>query len=460
MDGSHFVDWSAGWVSGEEIPVWRIIIEFEESGVKMAKTQIDCIPNAHLIGHLVRRAEQGLSSVGEGLVRECVREAIDRIQHQALIGTAEAESVVVVRGDRGMDAEVRIRSRRLGGYDGNDKFLYLKEVPRIIDFLNQQAVARLTPPERERVERFVQGRKREYLARLTTPQPVQMVLSPDDPWDFFIDESGDTGFKEGSSDYYTVAVAAVLESQRRALETELRRILTDQLPPGTREIKFGRVDRYVKDRQEAIYRDCIAVLSASRVVLYATAVHKDGFVLEKVRSQMAIYYYGGGNLPDFEGPFAPGRVKDYPRELFKSWGAMSLPPLIMGRMIRDGRCGNVFYDAMQWAWKDALVKEGFEESLKLAPRGAELFFGVRCHIRIPLVLVNSEDQPILWLAELAAREVNKHLLGEPSRIDQFAASFVGAGPFPEGHFVSLVDKHGRYTFYNLVTKRVELVLPD
>lgn len=137
-----------------------------------------------------------------------------------------------------------------------------------------------------------------------------------------------------------------------------------------------------------------------------------------------------------------------------------MPPVMVRRMIEEGRTGRVFYDRAQWDWKNELVKQGFQEAVSLAPRVAEVFFGVKCDINIPLAFPHSHAEPILWLAELAAREVNKLLLGEPSRIDDIAPSFAGAGPFPDGHFVSLVDERGRYTFFNLMTRRIELVTPD
>lgn len=459
-DERSFMDWSAGWVIEDGVLIWRLTLEFEEDGVKLAKTQIDCVPNPKLIAKLNRRANQGLAFLTEGVIRECVRGAVDGIQHQLLTEDGTAENRLAIDLGKGMAAYVWVRSQRLGAYDGNDKVLYLKEVPRIIVHLQEEARASLSPSQRRRMHQFYRSKRRKHPIEPKSPEPVPLTLSEEDPYHFYVDESGDTGFKDGSSEYYTVAFIAILQSEKRALEARLRKILQQHMPPGKNEIKFSDVDRYAEPRKTALYNECIASLRQAPLVLYAIAVHKDGFVFEKVRSLMADYYYGGESLPDLAGPFAPESMKEYPKELLRDWGAGILPSVMMRRMIEEGRAGRVFYDRAQWDWKNQLLKEGFQEVLRLAPRAAEVFFGVRCDIQMPLFLPHSHEEPILWLAELAAREVNKLMLGMPSRIDDIAPAFAGAGPFPDGHFVALVDKHGRYTFYNLITKRIDLVLPD
>jgi len=120
----------------------------------------------------------------------------------------------------------------------------------------------------------------------------------------------------------------------------------------------------------------------------------------------------------------------------------------------------VFYDKVQWDWKADLLKDGFRESLALLPRVAEVFYDVHCDVTLPLEFVDSKSEPLIWLSELAAREVNKLLLGEEHRVDSMTSQFSGTATSPQGHFVSLVDKHGRFTFYNLETKRIEHILQD
>ena len=460
MDGGSFVEWSVAWLIEDEALTCRLIIDFEEDGLKVARTQIDCRPNPRLVAHWFRRAEQGLAFVGEALIRECVRGAADAVQHQPLTGDLAAENHVTISLGDEMAADVRIVSRRIGGFDGNDKILYFKEIPRIIEHLHKEAYASLSSSQKKRADRFYEEKKRRYTEQKTAAPLPHLLLSQEDPYLFYVDESGDPGFRPGASEYYTVAFVAIRASQKKALDGQLQEVRKRHMPPGKLEIKFGDVDRYSAPRKSALYGGCIEVVQAAPLTIYATAVHKDGFINEKVRSRMAIYYYGGGKLPDLEGPFSPEKMEKYPREMLGSWGAMSLPPVMMRRMIEEATAGQAFYDRAQWDWKNDLLKQAFQEALAVAPRAAEVFFGFKCNIQIPLILSHSHEEPILWLTELAAREVNKHLMGEPSVIDDIAPKFAGAGPFPEGHYVSLVDKHGRYTFYNLITKRVELVLPD
>ncbi len=460
MDAESFVEWSAAWLFEDDAAIWRLVIDFEEGGVNVARTQIDCKPNPQLVVRWLRRAEQGLAFVGEALIRECVRGAVDAIQHQPLTEDMAAENHVTISLGDGMAADVRIESRRIGGFDGNDKILYLKEVPRIVEHLHKEAYASLSPSQRKRADRFYEEKKRRYVKKKTATELPHLILSQEDPYYFFVDETGDPGFKPGSSKYYTVAYVAIRASRKKAVDAQLQQVRHRHMPSGKAEIKFADVDRYGEARRKAIYRECIEILRRTPLTIYATAVHKDGFVNEKVRSRMAMYYYGGGELPDFEGPFSRESIGKYPKEMLASWGTMGLPPVMMRRMIEDAVVGQVFYDRAQWDWKNDLLKQAFQEALAVAPRAAEVFFGVKCDIPIPLSFPHSHEEPILWLAELAAREVNKHLTGNPSAIDEIAPQFAGAGPFPGGHFISLADRHGRYTFYNLITKRIELILSD
>lgn len=460
MEEMGFLDWKAGWVIEDDVLLWRLTMEFEEDGVKVAKTQIDCIPNNYVIAKLNRRAEQGLAVLGEGVIRECVRGAADQLKHQILKGNAMAQNGMTISLSEDMAVDVLISSARVGPYDGKDKILYLGEVPRIITYLQRESHGRLSPSQRRRVDQYLRVKKSKYLDQPTPTELVPVTLSEGDPFHFYVDESGDVGFKDGSSEYYTVAFVCLLESQKGAVVARLREILDQHMPAGMTEIKFSRVDKYSEQRKNRIYRDCVSLVRKIPLILYAFAVHKNGFVLEKARSQMAAYYYGMESVPELESLFDAENMKEYPRELLRFWGASNLPVVMMKRMIDEGRTGMVFYDQTQWEWKNEVLRQGFGETLRLAPRAAEVFFGVKCDIEIPLILPHSHEEPVLWLAELAAREVNKLLLGTPSWIDGLTPAFAGAGPFPDGHFIGLVDKHGRYTFYNLITKRIELILPD
>jgi len=277
---------------------------------------------------------------------------------------------------------------------------------------------------------------------------------------FFIDESGDVGFRDGSSEYYTVAVAAISSSSTTEVRASLQRILTELMPAGNEEIKFSRVDRYDKKRRTQIYNAVLSVLGKAPVKLFASAVHKDGFINEKVRSNVAWYHFHGGVPPDLTEPLAPERIAQYPKEMLRSWGASSLPNIMLNVLLEKQSSGKVFYDKVQWDWKADLLKDGFRESLALLPRVAEVFYDVHCDVTLPLEFVDSKSEPLIWLSELAAREVNKLLLGEEHRVDSMTSQFSGTATSPQGHFVSLVDKHGRFTFYNLETKRIEHILQD
>lgn len=314
------VDWSVGWVVEADVPIWRMSLQFQEDGLQVARTQIDCTPNPQFMAQLTRRAEQGLAVIGEGVVRECVREATNGLQRQLLGPDGMAEDSVVVGLGKGMAAEVLVRSRRVTEDDGNDKVLYFKEVPRIINQLHKESLGRLSRPQRRRIKAFYREKAREPIAEFGHTKPQCLSLSHEDPLHFYVDESGDTGFKGGSSEYYPVAFVVIPQSKKGPVEERLREILRQHMPPGRQEIKFSDVDRYADARKTAIYRECTAVLRQAPLALYASAVHKDGFILEKVRSQMAVYYYEGKHLPDLKGPFAPERVKDYPRDPFHGLG--------------------------------------------------------------------------------------------------------------------------------------------
>lgn len=457
----YAMEWSAGWLQAAISPTWRIIMDFEEEGVKVARTTVDCIPNDALLVRMQRRIAQGLPSVAQGLIWEAAREAADAIRFQVLNKTGRAENRMLLGSPEGEAAAVIISTTRLVPYDGTDKILYLKEIGRIVVHLHREAQERLSDVERERVKGYGRELSQALTKRRQKPKPVNLVLSSDDPIHFYIDESGDVGFEAGSSDYYTVAFFAIRASAESSVREQLKELLNDCMPPGNKEIKFGKVDKYRNtSRREKIYGECVRILNEAPLTLYATAVHKDGFVYEKVRSMIAIYHFEGGELPDLKEPLSVERMKDYPKEMLQAWGASTLPMIMLRLLIEAGSTGRIYYDEQQWEWKNDLLKEGFREVIALLPRAAEVFFGVKCAIDLPLKFVDSKEEPLIWLSELAAREVNKLLLGMHNRVDEIREKFAGAGPYPEGHYLSLVDQHGRYTFYNLDTKRVDLVLPD
>lgn len=471
----YAVEWSSGWLATAIRPTWRLTVEFEEEGIKFARTTIDCIPNDALLARMERRAAEGFPLVAQGLIWESARGAANAIRYQFLGETGVAENKISLRSPKNEEAaDLIVSTQLLIPYDGNDKVLYLKEIPKIVDHLFNEAREQLSGSERDRMKQAGKEIDR-LLSRRSKPKPVRVVVSDHDPIHFYVDESGDVGFKEGSSDYYTVAFFAIPSSKEPPIRDALRWVLQHCMPPGNEEIKFSRVDRYRTDKRDEIYRECLRILRSAPLILYATAVHKDGFVYEKVRSQMAIYYFYGEELPDLAGPLSLDRMREYPKEMLRSWGANTLPH-IMGRLlIQARRTGRIFYDKLQWEWKNDLLRDGFKEAISVLPRVAEVSFGVACDIDLPLVLIDSKDEPLIWLSELVAREVNKHLLGMENYLDEFREMFAGAGPDPEGiyinlfpgagsdpegNYIALVDEHGRYTFYNLETKRVELVLPD
>ena len=97
---SYAVEWSSGWLATAIRPTWRLTVEFEEEGIKFARTTIDCIPNDALLDRMERRAAEGFPLVGQGLIWESVRGAANAIRYQFLDETGVAENRISLRSKK------------------------------------------------------------------------------------------------------------------------------------------------------------------------------------------------------------------------------------------------------------------------------------------------------------------------------------------------------------------------
>ncbi|MFQ5902989.1 MAG: hypothetical protein ACE5JO_04800, partial [Candidatus Binatia bacterium] len=112
-DDKYAMEWSAGWLQTAIRPTWRITMDFEEEGVIVARTTVDCVPNDDMLARMYRRIAQGLPSVAEGLIREAARGAADAIRFQVLDKAGKAENRVVLGSPEGEATAVTISTTRL-----------------------------------------------------------------------------------------------------------------------------------------------------------------------------------------------------------------------------------------------------------------------------------------------------------------------------------------------------------
>ncbi len=448
------MNYRAEWLTTVIEPTWRLTLEFEENGEPFARSYIDCVPDEGMVAHFDLRAREGRPWLRNGLVMDAARSAACRLQHQLLAESGVAQDTLTL-GDREKTITVTFTTKRLVPYSGTDTTLYLKDVPGIIGELISNDSETLTPEQRAAAGEFA----RKELERREGEDEVQQIsLSSDDPIHFYIDESGDPGFKEQSSEYYTVAICAVRWSEVGDLQDQLHSVLREQMPPGHKEIKFSSVDRFERRRRDAVYNACIDILDQRRITIFALTVHKEGYINEKIRSQMAVFFYGG-DIPDFDGPRSKDNVKDYPKELLGDWIPGVVSGTLVSYLLGQRSTGMVCYDQMN-ASKNKMLADGFAEGARIGGKMATHMQHVQCDLELPMNLVDSEDYPLIWLSELAARELNRLFAGKDNCIVRFQDSFAGIAPDRGGHYVALVDQHGRYTFFDLQTRSQSLILPD
>lgn len=453
MDMQHFVDWSSEWRDGGRI--WFLQLIFEENGEKQIRTTIECKPDDKILSHIRKRTEEGLGTAPKNTLILLVSDVVNNwARFQWLVGEKPAENKFFLC-DRhtGGKAEVIIHSEKLNP-DVEDKVVYLKEVPKIIHELITKDSDKLSRAERRRFRRLAQ---KSYKRQQTTRRSPRMVtLDPKASFDFYVDKSGDSGLREGGSEIYSAVAIAVKSENSQKVADEMRSLTN--LVPGAKEIKFTKVDAYGRaDLREQIYRDSIRIFNQYVSIAFGFSIHKEGYLHEKARTAMSMYYFESDDLPDFEKIYGDSEKDVYQKELLSSLAGHL--PIVLGRfMVNTRRQGRIIYDRLNRS-KETLITEEFEKFRSLAPRALEVFMNVRCSFDLPIDFRRSEAEPALWLAELAVREVNKTLSGSKSRVVDFVDKFGGIEGYADG-IILLVDQSGKSSYYDLRSKSVVASIPD
>ena len=354
----------------------------------------------------------------------------------------------------GLITEITIRSEKINpGLE--DKIIYFKEVPKIIQEIITNPSNKLPRAERRRLRRLAHNKLKKL--KRNRPSLRSVILDSTASFTFYVDESGDSGLGDGSSEFYSAAAVAVKSETAQEMSDKLRDLVV-RLTPGATELKFGRVDGYTRnDLREAIYRDCINIFNEYVYIAFGFSIHKGGYLNEKARVAMSMYFFGSGELPDFDTIYGDSTKDIHQRNLLAS--PAGYLPIVLGQlMVATRRQGRIIYDKLNKT-KESLINEEFLKMLAVLPRALEVFTNVRCNFALPLEFHRSETEPGIWLAELAAREINKTLSGSNSRVIDFVDKFGGAADFQDG-IILLTDESGKQTYYDLRTKSVVGSIPD
>jgi len=454
MGVQHLVDWSAEWK--DEGRVWILNLIFEENGEKYVRTTIECRPDDKILSHIKKRTEEGLGAVARDALILLVSDVMNNWgRFQFLVGTKPAEDKFTL-GDRhtGGEAEVIIRSEKLNP-NLEDKIVYFKEVPNIFKEILTKNSDNLPRAERRRYRRLAWKSYKKLEKKRPSPQLV--TLDPRQNFYFYVDESGDSGLREGASEFYSAAALAVKSENAESMSKELRE-LVERFTPGARELKFSKVDGYTRDDlRETIYRECIRILNQNVFIAFGFSIHKEGYLNEKARVAMSMYYFGSGDLPDFDDIYGDSKREIYQKELFSS--PAGYLAIVCGRLMIDTRRrGRIIYDRLNRS-KETLINAEFIKFLSVLPNALETLMNVKCSFDLPLDFRRSEAEPGIWLAELAAREINKTLSGSESRVVDFVEKFGGTTGYEDG-IILLTDKSGKCSYYDLRSKSAVASIPD
>ena len=405
----------------------------------------------------------GMPGMIQTMMLECTKEVILKKPFLTVNSTSFQDQDLPLFDPRtGWGVTVNISARRTFEDPKNRTLILLSNfaVP-ILEQLREKACDSISPEERAKAKEmaqaglkdFLEAREREREHWRLKPIPVSSIPKGD-PLAYFIDESGDDGFKKGSA-HYVVTLAEVPMDAVEAIHSETRNLVA-RLFPKTPDIElhFRTVDTYPDRLRLPIYEGCIQIVNRYPITFLAYVVYKHGYVFEKYRSEIA-FNYATGKGPKAETPFfEQERLKQYPNELVSDVGGFIA--VVLGSRTAHRNCkSTIFYDRIHLQSKNTLVANGFGDTKTILSQASKALYGVEGYVPdIELNFIDSKNYPMIWLCDFVSRELKKAFEHQLSRIDSIVSRFHQDG------LVAYIDRDGRMTYYDLKSREIVGVLPD
>lgn len=267
---------------------------------------------------------------------------------------------------------------------------------------------------------------------------------------FAVDETGDpaANFKNGSSELFVTSCIAIPTEKEADVEQSLRQLLAS-LNMGY-EIKSTSLDR-LRDPMQTRAKDAIdAIIRKNASAIWAVAQWKVGSHRELNLQDIKAGYRG--NQMAGLNKRLKALAADGGKTLLQV-GSLVIFTNVLKFTAKESSDGEILFDRMNKAAKNKEIKDAFSTVMGWTRVAAE-------NSHLSLKLVDSRDEPLVWLADYVSKEISKRISGMDSRWSAFKGllprhSF-GAG----GHFVAAVDVHGKYGFWNLESNELVSILPD